>query len=93
MFLLSQLTAFVLSFIVSFFIFVPMSVNLREFSGHCLLYGTGSWDNNSQVASVDWGPSSGCNFSVFIGIITMMLTLFYAVLYFVYLAKQTDRYD
>lgn len=90
MFLLSQLTVFVLSFILSFFIFIPMSVNLGDFSGHCLLYATGLWDNTSQLEAVDWGPSSACNFSVFMGIIIMMLTFFYTILYFIYLAKQTD---
>ncbi|XP_060577118.1 transmembrane protein 179-like [Ruditapes philippinarum] len=89
-FLLSQLTAFILSFILSFFIFIPMSINLKEFSGNCLLHATGRWENDSQVGSVDWGPNSACNFSVFMGIIIMMLTLFYGILYFLYLARDSD---
>ncbi|XP_045164062.1 transmembrane protein 179-like [Mercenaria mercenaria] len=90
MLLLSQLTAFLLSFILSFFIFIPMSVNQKEFSGHCLLHATGKWDNSSQLESVEWGPSSACNFSIFMGIIIMMSTLFYVILYFLYLARETD---
>lgn len=90
-FLLTQLTAFLLCLIMSFFIFIPMAVNQEEFSGNCLLYATGTWDNTSQLASVDWGPSSACGFSIFIGVVLMILSLCYTCLYCVYLARDADR--
>ncbi|KAL4238558.1 hypothetical protein ACF0H5_003265 [Mactra antiquata] len=91
LYLLSQLTALVLSFILSFFVFIPVSVNHNEFKGHCLLYANGDWNKNtSQLSSVDWGPGSACNYSIFVGIVSMLLSLFYTVFFAIYLARQTD---
>lgn len=91
---LSQCTAFILMFIFSFFIFVPVSINYNEFDGHCLLYATGTWVSNTskgvQLELVEWGPGSACNFAIFMGVVMMLLSLFYIVMQSAYLIKDMD---
>ncbi|XP_067682124.1 transmembrane protein 179-like [Haliotis asinina] len=93
-FVLSQVTAFLLSFIFSFFIFVPVWSNLNEFSGNCLLYSSGSWipqSSTSQVKlNITWGPNSACNFTVFVGVAVMVLSIFYMVWQSRYLCRGID---
>lgn len=90
--ILCQVTAFVLSFLLSFFIVVPMGINQRDFGGHCILYASGEWNTTANVlTNVDWGPSSACGFSLFIGIVLLMLTLFYIVFDSLHLLQETER--
>ncbi|KAH3853406.1 transmembrane protein 179-like [Dreissena polymorpha] len=88
---LCQITAFVLSFILSFFIFVPLAVNQYQFNGHCLLYATGTWNATSeQLTNVQWGPNSACGFGMFIGVVMMLLTIFYMCIDALHLLRDTD---
>ncbi|XP_041352820.1 transmembrane protein 179-like [Gigantopelta aegis] len=90
---LGQVIAFLMSFIFSFFIFVPISVNLNEFNGNCLLYASGTWNTSkgsSYLTGISWGPSSACNFSVFVGVVVMLLSCFYIVWHSMYLCRGID---
>ncbi|XP_050406240.1 transmembrane protein 179 [Patella vulgata] len=92
---LSQVTCFILSFLLSFFVFVPVSINNHEFNGHCLLHATGKWHPESKQANIEltdlhWGPSSACNFSVFIGVVVMVTSFCYTIWVSIYLFKGTD---
>lgn len=91
---LTQATAFSLSFILSFFIVVPMTINQREFDGHCLLYANGHWFANgsmeAKLTDVSWGSRSACRFNIVIGILLMSISMFYAILESVHLAKSTN---
>ncbi|OWF50372.1 transmembrane protein 179-like [Mizuhopecten yessoensis] len=92
---LSQVTAYFVSFIVSFMLFIPVAVNVNEFGGNCLLYAEGKWvsEANSSVMeleSVVWGPSSACGFNIFMGVILMLISMFYVVWESAYLIKDTD---
>ncbi|XP_062595480.1 transmembrane protein 179-like [Saccostrea cucullata] len=93
--LLSQVIAFLVSFLGSFFIFIPVSINLQEFDGNCLLGAKGTWNYSSDVKSVilmniEWGLYSDCGFSVFVGVIIMIISVFYIIWQSVYLFKNTD---
>ena len=92
---LFQVTGFVLSFILSFFVFVPIAVNKKDFHGHCLLGAEGQWNTsavgNAELFHVHWGPTSACNFSIFMGVVLMLLSLFYVLLESCYLLRQSDR--
>ena len=95
--LLGQVMAFLMSFIFSFFIFIPISVNLNEFHDSCLLYATGKWKQengsaSSYLSSISWGPSSACNFPVFMGVIIMLLSCFYVVWQSMHLCRGIERY-
>ena len=90
--ILCQMTAFVLSFLLSFFILIPMAINQRDFGGNCLLYASGEWNTTtSLLTKVDWGPNSACGFSLFIGVVLLMLTLFYIIIDSMHLLQETER--
>lgn len=96
MLVLSQVTIFFVSFLLSFLLFIPVSVNVNEFGGHCILYAEGKWVNavNSsemELRDVVWGASSGCGFNIFMGVIVMLFSLFFVVWESAYLVKDTDR--
>lgn len=91
--LLSQVIAFLVSFLGSFFIFIPVSINLQEFDGHCLLGAKGTWNfssGNVMLMDIKWGLHSDCGFSIFIGIVAMILSVFFIVWQSVNLFKNTD---
>ncbi|XP_076463430.1 transmembrane protein 179-like [Babylonia areolata] len=90
--LLAQVTLYLISLILSFFMYVPISVNLNDFDGHCLLFATGKWtaDKLDVLLQVDWGSSSSCNFAVFSGVAVMLASLFYLIWYSVLLFKNVD---
>ncbi|CAG2224829.1 unnamed protein product [Mytilus edulis] len=89
--LLTQVVAYLVSFIVSFFIFIPIATNVKEFNGHCLLYADGTFDNKTkELKHISWGRDSACGFNIFMGVIVMLLSLFYMVWESVYLFKNID---
>lgn len=93
--LLAQVTIHLIAFILSFFMFIPISVNLNDFDGHCLLFATGRWiarSGNVVLDNVDWGTVSSCNFAVFTGVAVMLMSSCYLVWYSILLFKDIDRY-
>jgi hypothetical protein len=92
--ILAQVTALLLAFIFSFFIFIPLSVNIHQFDGRCLLYSTGQWITNSTspqyTLDVHWGVQGYCNFSIFMGVISMLISFAYMVLMSIYLVQGND---
>lgn len=91
--LLTQVVAYLVSFIVSFFIFIPIATNVKEFNGHCLLYADGTFDDKTkELTHISWGRDSACGFNIFMGVIVMLLSLFYMVWESVYLFKNIDGY-
>ncbi|CAL1537569.1 unnamed protein product [Lymnaea stagnalis] len=93
-FLLAQACLYLLLFILSFFVCVPAGVNVSDFNGHCLLYSSGKWNTTSPssvtLQEVDWGPNSACNFTVFIGVISLITSLLYLVWTSVLLVKSIE---
>jgi len=75
-----QLGAYVLSFISAFFHFVPVALSQENFGGQCLLFTSGQWDFNSSSGdppslTIDqWGAQSLCNFNIFMGMCTMIVS-------------------
>lgn len=93
---LTEVTIFLLSFILSFMIFVPLGINRQEFDGNCLLYAKGHWNTSAkggtpQLIDVDWGPDSACGFNVFMGVFLMLISLFYIVKDSIHLFSNTGR--
>ena len=58
---LVQITVYILAFITSFAIFVPLSFNIHEFNWHCLLFATGRWLENATY-DLHVGRSAGGSF-------------------------------
>ena len=73
---------FLAAFILSFFICIPTGANVNNFDGHCLLYAKGDWTvskDGSFISQIKWGSDSSCNFTIFIGVVALMLSLFFCV--------------
>ena len=87
--ILSQATVYVIVFILSFFIFIPLSVNQSDFSGHCLLFAEGEW-NTTHLTITQWGNSGLCAFAVFAGAVSLPMSLFFTILMGIYLYKDTE---
>ncbi|XP_013064109.1 transmembrane protein 179-like [Biomphalaria glabrata] len=89
-FLLAQACFYLLLFVLSFFVCVPAGVNVDDFKGHCLLYATGKWNftnTDTELQKVDWGPDSACNFTIFIGVMSLLVSLIYIIWIGVLLAR------
>ncbi|XP_005106932.1 transmembrane protein 179 [Aplysia californica] len=81
MFALAQVILYIVTFILSFFVCVPAGVNVDDFNGHCLLYASGDWtveQSGPFIGNISWGQDSACNFTIFIGVMSLMMALFYS---------------
>lgn len=92
--LLAQVTTYVLSFILSFFIFIPICLCKTNFGGNCILFARGTWtavpSEEDVHLKVEWGSTGPCNFAAFVGVIVMLMSLFYIVWYSILLFKEAD---
>ncbi|XP_070578920.1 transmembrane protein 179-like [Ptychodera flava] len=90
---LAQVTAYVLIFLLSFFIVVPAGINQTNFDGNCVLFSTGTWHRNasSNHFRIDaWGDRSVCNFTIYIGIVSLMASFILAVRLSIFLCREAD---
>ncbi|XP_035670027.1 transmembrane protein 179-like [Branchiostoma floridae] len=94
--LLSQCTAYLLALVLSFFMAVPMGQNQRNFDGKCLLYARGTWSVNAssevgwKMDITYWGSQSVCNYSIYMGIVTMIVAFVQVVRTSYFLYKGLD---
>ncbi|XP_073987203.1 transmembrane protein 179 [Rhodnius prolixus] len=72
--LLSQIAGYVIAFILSLCIAVPMSMHQDEFRGHCLLFSTGKWLEASGQFSVNWSSQAYCNYTIFVGVVLAIVS-------------------
>ncbi|XP_066598242.1 transmembrane protein 179 [Prorops nasuta] len=70
--LLSQITGYIIAFILSLCIIVPMSLHESEFRGHCLLFSTGAWQETDGQLVVNWASNAYCNYTIFVGILLLL---------------------
>ena len=75
--MLFNVTLYVIIFIFSILSFVPIIINDAQFNGHCLLFSSGNWIDNSTYLDVNWGSDSVCNYPLTMSIISMLFALFY----------------
>lgn len=61
--LLSQIAGHVVNIILSLCITVPMIFHTIDFNGHCLLFATGDWDENSGLFNVKWSSIYYCAYT------------------------------
>ncbi|XP_053135213.1 transmembrane protein 179 [Hemicordylus capensis] len=78
-FLFAQCICYFLAFLFSFIVVVPLSENSNDFHGRCLLFTEGMWLNANLTAESqrftvqEWGPESACRFSLFAGLLSLLL--------------------
>ncbi|XP_015284643.1 PREDICTED: transmembrane protein 179 [Gekko japonicus] len=77
--LFAQCLGYFLAFLFSFIVAVPLSENSNDFHGRCLLFTEGMWLNANLTAEKqrftvqEWGPESACRFSLFAGLLSLLL--------------------
>ncbi|KAG8223233.1 hypothetical protein J437_LFUL003584 [Ladona fulva] len=89
--LLSQITGYVIAFILSLCITVPMSIHQDEFRGHCLLFSTGEWQEKDGQFSVNWASQAYCNYTIFVGVILFITSVVQIYRMSIFLYRGTDR--
>ncbi|NWU80488.1 T179A protein, partial [Onychorhynchus coronatus] len=78
-FLFAQCICYFLAFLFSFIVVVPLSENGNDFHGRCLLFTEGMWLNANLTVErhrftvQEWGPEAACRFSIFTGLLSLLL--------------------
>ncbi|KAL1129543.1 hypothetical protein AAG570_012488 [Ranatra chinensis] len=72
--LLSQIAGYVVAFILSLCITIPMTLHQDEFRGHCLLFSTGIWQEKDAQFAVNWASQAYCNYTIFVGVILSLVS-------------------
>lgn len=88
--LLSQITGYVIAFILSLCITIPMSIHQDEFRGHCLLFSTGEWQEKDGQFSVNWASQAYCNYTIFVGVILFITSVVQIYRMSIFLYRGTD---
>ncbi|XP_018563323.1 transmembrane protein 179 [Anoplophora glabripennis] len=88
--LLSQIAGYVIAFILSLCIVVPMSLHQDDFKGHCLLFSTGEWLEADGQLKVNWASQCYCNYTIFVGVALCLVSIIQIYRLSVFLYKGTD---
>ncbi|NWX96563.1 T179A protein, partial [Nothoprocta ornata] len=78
-FLFAQCICYFLAFLFSFIVVVPLSENGNDFHRRCLLFTEGMWLNanltveRQRFTVQEWGPEAACRFSIFTGLLSLLL--------------------
>lgn len=67
------------TFFLSFFLFIPASINNHRMDGNCLLSAAGHWNATTSELIVTWGRRSDCNFVLFMGIACVLASVYFLV--------------
>ncbi|XP_076284587.1 transmembrane protein 179 [Lasioglossum baleicum] len=70
--LLSQISGYIVAFILSLCIIIPMGLHQDEFRGHCLLFSTGTWQESDGQFVVNWASHAYCHYTIFVGLFLLL---------------------
>ncbi|KAJ8925304.1 hypothetical protein NQ315_009134 [Exocentrus adspersus] len=88
--LLSQIAGYVIAFILSLCIVVPMSLHQDDFKGHCLLFSTGEWLEADGQLKVSWASQCYCNYTIFVGVMLCLVSVIQIYRLSIFLYRGTD---
>nr|CAG4644228.1 EOG090X0BKO [Lepidurus arcticus] len=88
--LVTQVTGYVIAFILSLCITVPVSLHQDDFRGHCLLFSAGTWRTEDGQFLVQWASQAYCNYAIFVGIVLLVTSLVQIYRLSAFLYKGTD---
>lgn len=92
--LLFQVTIYIVAFLVSFFILIPLSVYMAQWNNHCLLFVDGHWtrqnDTDIDELIVEWQGPGYCHFPIAAGVFSLIVALVSILWMSVYLFKNID---
>ncbi|XP_014275059.1 transmembrane protein 179 [Halyomorpha halys] len=87
--LLSQMAGYVIAFILSLCIAIPMTLHQDEFRGHCLLFSSGEWQDSGQFF-VHWASQAYCNYTIFVGVVLSIISILQIYRMSILIYKGTD---
>ncbi|XP_071453780.1 transmembrane protein 179 [Hetaerina americana] len=88
--ILCQMTGYIIAFILSLCITVPMSIHQDEFRGHCLLFSSGVWKEEDGQFDVNWASQAYCNYTIFVGVILFITSVVQIYRMGIFLYRGTD---
>lgn len=65
--------------------------DVYNYRGHCLLFSTGSWQEDGQFA-VSWASQAYCNYTIFVGVLIFVISAIQIYRLCVFSYKGIDRY-
>lgn len=70
-----QGAGYLVAFVLSLIICVPMSMNQDQFKGKCLLFSTGEWQQHDGQFIAQWASQAYCNFTIFVAVIMFVVSV------------------
>ncbi|KAG8184293.1 hypothetical protein JTE90_008978 [Oedothorax gibbosus] len=87
--LLFQCTGYIVAFMLSLCVVVPLTLNLECFRGHCLLFTTGSFGDDGNF-NAEWASKGYCIYTLFVSYLTVLVSFIQALRMFSLLRRETD---
>nr|CAG4638674.1 EOG090X0BKO [Cyclestheria hislopi] len=88
--LISQITCYVVGFILALCISVPVIIHQQDFKGHCLLFSRGTWRETDGQFVISWASSAYCIFVSICGLLLGLVCILQIYHLAKYLLKGTD---
>ncbi len=60
--------------VFSIVVCVPMSMHQDSFKGHCALFSTGTWSEQTGQFMVEWASQAYCNFTIFVAVVNFVIS-------------------
>lgn len=62
------------------------------FRGHCLLFSSGQWLEKNGQFLVNWASQAYCNYSIFVGVLLLVISSIQTYRMSIFAYKGTDRF-
>ncbi|XP_058464798.1 transmembrane protein 179 [Malaya genurostris] len=72
--ILSQVAGHVFALILSLCVFIPLSVHVHSFNGHCLLFSNGTWQETDGLFDVKWASEGYCTYPILVGVTLFLIS-------------------
>lgn len=90
--LLSQSAGYCVTLILSLCVVIPMIMNEASFKGNCLLFTSGQFIAGDGLFDPKWGSNFYCGFTLFVGILSLLIAGLQLVRMSIFLYKGSDRF-
>ncbi|XP_054154283.1 transmembrane protein 179-like [Oppia nitens] len=88
--LLSQSAVYTVTATVSLCVWIPMSLHVYNFCGHCSLFTDGQFIEEDGRFEANWASTAYCGFTLAVGLIAFMMAFFQMIRKFMKLYKGVD---
>lgn len=88
--LVSQMTGYLVSWLLTVIFITPVSYNYWQFKGHCLLFTSGDWKEEDGQFLPLWSSVAYCDVILSVGTIILLVSTYKLVVTVQFLRKKTD---